>query len=357
MASDNSSSPLPAPSYFGAKTDAVGRHFIVGVRDDGAQIFKTALPGRGHSIAIRPAQTGDRRDGIVFARRPGRFALVFNCVTGEKHHIIRTAPGRHFYGHGVFSPDGATLFTTENDYENGRGIIGVRDATNNYRPIGEIFAGGIGPHEIALLRDGRTLVVANGGILTYPDAGRRKLNIPTMSPSLAYLDSSTGALKYKASLPKNLNKLSIRHLSVDANDNVAIALQYQGPKSEIVPLVAIHKQGENLKPMAAPPAILKRMRNYCGGVCLDTGQTILAVTSPRGNLTTFWSIAENRYVSHVDIPDGSGVAPTRNAFEFMFSSGAGDLYRYNARTGSKMRLTNSPLYVDHWDNHLKVSKF
>jgi hypothetical protein len=38
-----------------------------------------------------------------------------------------------------------------------------------YKQIGEFEAHGMEPHDIALLSDGRTMVIANGGIRTHPD--------------------------------------------------------------------------------------------------------------------------------------------------------------------------------------------
>src|SRR3546814_6108125 len=67
------------------------------------------------------------------------------------------AAGRHFYGHGVFSPDGRWLYACENDYDNARGCIGIYDATAGYRREAELEAYAIGPHEMVLLSDGRPL--------------------------------------------------------------------------------------------------------------------------------------------------------------------------------------------------------
>src|SRR3546814_20493551 len=78
--------------------------------------------------------------------------------------------GRHFYGHAVFDRAERLLYTTENDYEAGRGVIGVWDADAGYARAGELDAHGIGPHDLALGPDGRSLVIANGGLLTHPDS-------------------------------------------------------------------------------------------------------------------------------------------------------------------------------------------
>jgi hypothetical protein len=56
-------------------------------------------------------------------------------------HRFHAKPGRHFFGHGVFSADGKLLHQ-EHDYRNAEGIIGVRDATDGYRQIGEFSARG-----------------------------------------------------------------------------------------------------------------------------------------------------------------------------------------------------------------------
>ena len=69
--------------------------------------------------------------------------------------------------HGVFSADGRLLYSTENDYDGARGMIGVRDVTGGYKQIGEFPAHGMEPHDIALLSDDRTIVIANGGIRTH----------------------------------------------------------------------------------------------------------------------------------------------------------------------------------------------
>ncbi len=73
-------------------------------------------------------------------------------------------------------------------------MIGVRDATDGYKQIGEFPAHGLEPHDIALLADGRTMVIANGGIRTHPDRGDDELNLPEMQPSLVYVDIATGDL-------------------------------------------------------------------------------------------------------------------------------------------------------------------
>lgn len=319
------------------------------IGEDGRTVTTLPLPGRGHGAARRP----DRREIVVFARRPGRFALVFNPLSGEAARCITAAEGRHFYGHGTFSRDGRWLYVSENDYDNARGCIGVYDATAGYRREAELEAFAIGPHELVLLSDGRTLAVANGGIQTHPATGRKKLNIETMQPSLAYIDAQSGSLLHDHRLPAALHQASIRHIALSGDDEVAVVMQYEGPRNDLVPLVGFHRGGEAEIALPNPgDAVLRSLRQYCGAAAVDATGQVLAASSPRGGVITFWSMAQRRYLSSLSLGDGSGIAASGEAGGFLASSGYGDLVHCNALSGETTPLHNAGAAPVAWDNHL-----
>ena len=342
----------PRPLFLSARGDGQGRYFVSGFDRDGRPAFDLALPGRGHAVVPRPGPPHSQGQAVVFARRPGGFALVLDLEAGRVLQRLDSAEGRHFYGHGVFSQDGRTLFSSENAYETGRGVIGIRDATDGYRRLGEYPSYETGPHDLRLLGDGKTLVVANGGILTHPESGRAKLNLPEMSPSLAYLDLADGRLRADYRLPAEHHRLSIRHLVVGPDDQVAIALQYEGPRSDLPPLVALHRGQDAIALLAAPEPVQRRMRNYCGSLALDSAGEVLAVSSPRGGLITFWALGEGRFLGSTALPDGCGVAPAAAPGTFLLTSGRGDRAVFDVA-----RETVSPIAAGfgpgvQWDNHL-----
>jgi hypothetical protein len=89
----------------------------------------------------------------------------------------------------------------------------MRDTTDGYKQVGEFPAHGMEPHDIQLLSDGRTMVIANGGIRTSPDS-EGEVNLPDMQPSLVYVDIETGDLLEQQRLKPSLHQLSIHRLPI-----------------------------------------------------------------------------------------------------------------------------------------------
>ena len=301
------------------------------------------LPARGHDIALRPGAS----EWVAFARRPGRFGVA--VPTDKRPSVWFSAgPGRHFFGHGVFSADGKLLYTTENDYDRGEGVIGIRDATGGYKQIGEFPARGLEPHDVQVLSDGRTLVIANGGIRTHPDFGNDELNIPDMRPSLVYVDLTTGDLLEEQVLPHDLHQLSIRHLALAARDTVVFGCQYRGPEEDHPPLVGFHRRGERPVLVEAPAGTQTALANYVGSVSADAGGGVVAASAPKGGLVAFWDAATRRYLGCSELKDGCGVAPTHHQASFLLTSGDGWLVEADVLDLLDASPRQSPY---EWDNH------
>ncbi|MEN0087137.1 MAG: DUF1513 domain-containing protein [Pseudomonadota bacterium] len=238
------------------------------------------LPSRGHDIIANPA-TGDT---VAFARRPGTFAAVFDRHSAKSPHLISSAQGRHFYGHGTFSTDGRLLYATENDYDNAVGKIGIYDATSGYTRLGEFDSFGIGPHEVALMPDGKTLLVANGGIETHPDYGRQKLNLTTMRSTVAKIDLTSGHLKSLHSLPASATRLSLRHCAVGADGTAYLGGQTQtGGRSQQAIIWKLTDAGD-LSQFSIEPAAVAALKGYTSSIKLSHNAQRIGVTSSIGEV-------------------------------------------------------------------------
>ncbi len=334
--------------FASCRADREGRFFVSGLTGSGDLAFDLPLPGRGHSLAVHPT----RPEVVALARRPGDFALAVDLESGQPAGLFEAPAGRHFYGHGTFVESGDTLLAPENRYETGEGVIGIYDARSGYRRLGELPSHGIGPHDLQLMPDGRTLVVAVGGIRTHPETGRSKLNIETMAPSLNYLELESGRLLGRYALAPKLHKLSIRHLDVNARGRVAIAMQYEGDRRDRVPLVGLHDGGEEIRLLEAPAEFQARMRLYTGSVAFDTSGDFLAVSSPRGGLITLWNGRNGAFLGAQAAVDGSGVAQAGDPGAFLIAAGDGAVIRADVLSGSS-ELLRPPDPDLRWDNHLR----
>jgi uncharacterized protein len=334
--------------YAGCHSDSAGNYQMMLFEPSGVVRAEVPLRGRGHGIVFDPRSSR----AVVLARRPGTFAIVVDVASGRVLQSFSSAADRHFYGHGAFSSDGRYLYTTENDYEAGRGTIGIRAAGEAFRLLGEFSSFGIGPHEVRLMPDGATLAVANGGIRTHPNSGRAKLNIDTMRPALVFIDASSGRLLNKAHLESHPHKLSIRHIDVTNTGIVAVAMQYEGSKRDRIPLIALWKNGQWM-PLRAPADIEHRMRHYTGGVAFDASGEYLAVSCPRGDMVTFWKTGSGQLVNVCEMLDGSGVAAHPDAGNFIMTGRKTGYTRVDLNTGDSYRVQNPT--TGTWDNHLGVT--
>ena len=340
----------PVRMYLAARKDAAGLCRVSGFSPEGALCLDLPLPARGHAFALHPR----RPVAVCFARRPGTFAVAIDLLRGSPVARFGSPPDRHFYGHGTYAAGGRLLYASENDFARGRGVIGVYSAGDGYRRAGELPAHGVGPHEVALLSDRETLVVANGGIATHPDAPGVKLNLPTMAPALVYVERRGGRLVERAGLPRGLRRLSIRHLCVAGDDRVAVAMQYEGPRGDVVPLVGMHRRGGPLVLFDAPEPVLRGMRHYCGGVAFDASGQVVAASAPRAGAITLWDACRGRYLGSVPVADGSGVAPTGVAGRFLATSGRGGAVLLDA--GGRWRAIGAAEVAgSRWDNHLAAA--
>lgn len=298
---------------------------------------------RAHAVVLY-AQRGF---GVAIARRPGTTLIGFNPISGKKLVETHCPPGRHFYGHGCLDPRGRRLYCTENDYETGRGVIGVYD-THELRRIGEFPSFGIGPHELLFTADGQTLVVANGGVMTHPDSGRVPLNLPDMRSEIVYIDAESGRLVERARLDSRYQFASMRHLALNG-EQLVVANQSRGVITDEVPLIALHKRGERLRPVPVPASIRPRLRQYTGSVSWDRSGSMFAVSAPKANGVLVYSAAGD-FRAFVALDDACGVGAAPNGSEFLFSGGSGGRIRFRIGTPPRTSTYSSV----RWDNHLAV---
>lgn len=320
---------------------STGNFAAILLTERGDVISSVDLPDRGHDITFSPV-TGK---AVVFARRPGTFALVFDPAGNEAPVTVTSVEGRHFYGHGAFSADGKLLFATENDFEAARGVIGIYDASADYRRVGEYDTHGIGPHEMLMIPDGHTLVIANGGTETHPDYGRAELNLDSMDPSLVFVDSRNGDLVGQLRLDADLHQLSIRHMAIDKRNRVWFGCQFRGTDGRLPQLVGYASMDGEIRLIELPPDVLADLKNYVGAVAASSDGETIGITAPQGNTLIAIDATQARVTAFDTLRSVCGMAPDGPGF--VASGGFGE---WQGIAGSPVAKNK---FEFGFDNHLR----
>lgn len=305
---------------------------------------------RGHEVVQHPLRP---ERALVVARRPGRHMAEVDLVDQRVVRTIECAKAHEQGGHACFSADGKVVFSAESNYERGEGRIVVRDA-DDYRQLDEYASHGVGPHELVLLPDGKTLVVANGGLLTHPDSADEVLNLDTMRSRLSFVASTSGDLLDEYGVAES--KASIRHLDVSAQGEITVAIQMQRDAvthEELAPLAAVFDPEQGLQVLEAPETLLWQCADYMGSTRINAASGIAGYTSPRGNIALFWALETREFVGYHRFQDVCGIAVSLDESEFVLSNSSGQIRRLDAFTLAAV-AEDLELPGFAWDNHLRA---
>ncbi len=337
--------PASEVAFVSAAKRADSSYSVLLLSQSGAVVREIPMTARGHDVALH-ALSGN---AVVFARRPGTFAVAFNVHHATKPQIFTAHADRHFYGHGAFSRDGRRLYVAENDIPGARGVIGIYDVGGRYKKIGEHPSHGLGPHEIILLSDGKTLAVANGGLDTVPEAGRENLNLDDMQPSLTFVDCETGDLRAKHTLPVQLQQLSIRHIAADATDRVWFGAQWEGAQSETPQLVGSAGRELSIQLVGPEPGGAPDLKGYIGSMSASRDGRIIAASAPKAGRVIYIDAASGTIKGTSVLKDACGIAGEHDD-AFAATSGFGVLRQEHA--GAAV-ISETQLAGIAFDNHLR----
>lgn len=285
-----------------------------------ARLVKTDF--RGHDVTMHPRWPGVV---VLFGRRPAATSAIVDLSSQEVVTLVAAHAGCAFQGHGFFTSDGEQLITVEADTQSGQGKLVLRDP-DSFSVQRVIDTWGIGPHEVQLMPDGATVVVASGGLLTRPETGREVLNLATMDSSLSYVDLESGELVEQWRVASS--KSSIRHLDVAPDGTVAFGVQVQREAldhGELVPLAGVHRQGQEPQLFEDGRELMGELKDYVGSVAVSARTRVAGFTSPRGNAAMFWNIDGGELVGVHELADCCGLAVSTDGEHFILSSSLGEV--------------------------------
>jgi hypothetical protein len=249
------------------------------------------------------------------------------------------------------------LYATENHYQTPtrpkpRGVIGIYRTKPPFTRVGELDAGGLGPHQLLYAGDKHLLIVANGGNITHPSTDREVLNLDSMRPNISYLQATTGKLleQWEPADPH----MSLRHIARADTGLLAVGVQDQSSNRDPdapVPLVLTQQIGSPLKPLAASANQWLATHQYIASMASSPDGNFILASAPRANQLLLWSRGQLQVFAS---PDAAGIAWNENLKEFIASNSAGQLLRLSLNPNPLLTPMSQPANW-HWDNHLFTS--
>lgn len=256
------------------------------------------------------AQDPTRLERAALFEKKGAGGAIVDVDTMTFTRAIAASPGCRFYGHGVFSADGARLFVVEAEHQTERGRLSVRDGAT-LEVIGDLPTHGVAPHDCVLVDEGKTLVITNGG-------GARGT---TDTPSVTFVDLATGALKERLGIASA--EINAGHIAVGEGGAIVVSSAPRSGLSEVSSPGGVSLRAnatERLTTMRKPADVVRRMLGESLSVALHP-RGIAAVTNPRGDLLTYWSVTEKRLVKSIDVARPRGVIVSRDGTRFIVACG------------------------------------
>lgn len=318
------------------------------------QVHRVHTGYRGHDVAQHPVC---RQLVVLFGRRPGLQSSVVDVHTRKIIHTLSPSIGATFQGHGFFTPDGQWLVTAEAENDTGQGRLVIRD-TNRYMPYQIFPSRGVEPHQIRLMPDHRTVVIAHGGLVYSTSSENREIiNLESMDSNLSYMDLKSG--ETLSSYKVDNSKASIRHIDVSADGTVAFGVQLQRAAldhEDVLPLAGFHTQGQDLSLLDGPSEVMAALQDYVGSVALNSAGDVAGFSSPRGDICMFWNLRSQELLGYHRLEDGCGLDASVEGQDFILSSSRGEV-----RVLSVDSFESFSSYYRQsdvlWDNHLLAMSF
>ena len=258
-----------------------------------------------HGIIIDP----NNKERLLVFEKNGPSAAEINLSLHKVSKKLAPSKDKHFYGHGTFNQAGDTLYCTETNLNNQKGALFIRDA-RNFNVRGAIPTFGENPHECKLIDDGATLVVTHAGSVNNTKTG----------PSITYIDVASKKLKERISLANE--PLTTAHIGI-ANDGslVVASAPGEGLEKTHTGSVSIRSGNQPMLPMTQPEVVINQMNGEALSVIVDNKRRIAAVTHPKGNMVTFWSIDKRELLKAMSVPKPGGVTLSLDEKSFIVSYG------------------------------------
>ncbi|WP_411744168.1 DUF1513 domain-containing protein [Reinekea sp.] len=300
------------------------QHFTVSSIDlDGRLNWQLLLPSRGHDVCCHD----NKPIAAVIARRPDRYIILFDPVTGVALQELTVDANLKLNGHACWVGD--KLIVTASDRVSSKMCLLVYSLHDSLLELTTIkHFEYFGPHEI--ISANSEIWVAVGGLKTQ---GRDVTNKQTLESFLLRLTTQLDIIEEH---PAPFASVSLRHLAIDDQNQVFIAGQFQLDPNDSPPLLYALRN-KQLLPFETEPALWSQVNGYIGSIiCVENN---VVASSPRSHWLGWFdsnTLTQQKSFMSADV---CALANTNQGL--VAGAGTGRLYMQGRLISSKVR----------WDNH------
>ena len=309
------------------------------------------VPDEVHLATLYP----DGKSILVCSRKPNASLLKYS-LSGELIAELKPLPNQHFEGHCIFSADEKFIYATASDFQqtaaDKQGRLLILNSSD-LSIISDHSSGGIGPHELVWQSES-LIAIANTGVITHPDSGRKILNIDNIQSNVALYNTTSKKIDYHWEVP--LQGLSARHLDRIQDGTLIIGCQYK-KQDKRPPCIAFAQIGKSLSfADIKNESFHWQMQGYTASIKAIPNSNKALITNPRGHFLSQWehsdSVTDNQLLKNEPIEFNKGLKLSTDGKKAWLSQGAGELRVWNTQT-EQLNTTRIILKPNiWWANHL-----
>ncbi len=310
------------------------------------------VPDEVHLATLYP----DGKSILVCSRKPSASLLKYS-LEGELIAELKTQRNQHFEGHCIFSHDEKFIYVTASNFQQIAADKQGRILTLNSSDLSLVSdhsSGGIGPHELVWQSES-LIAIANTGVITHPDSGRKILNIDNIQSNVALYHTANHTLAYQWTVP--VLSLSARHLDRMQDGTLIIGCQYK-KQDKRPPCIAFAKIDKSLFFAETNNDTFHwQMQGYTASIKAIPYSNKALITNPRGHIISQWKYSisdetEKQLLKEESIEFNKGLKLSEDGKKAWISQGAGELRVWNTQSEQVDSLRIKLKANIWWANHL-----
>lgn len=305
-----------------------------------------SVPHEVHLATLFP----DQKSILVCSRKPGASLLKYS-LTGKLLAKLKPLENQHFEGHGIFSSDEKYLYVTASDFLQGKGKL-LKLNSNDLSLVEQFDTQGIGPHELVWQND-EHIAIANTGVLTHPDSGRKILNPDSIQSNIVLFNVQDYKIHYEWKVPQL--GLSARHLDRMDDGSLVIGCQYKKQDKRPACIAFANMTQGLVFADTDNDSLHWDMQGYSASIKAIPNSNQALISNPRGHLLTQWyekNEKTQQLIEQKKIKYNKGIKIHPQGEKAWVSQGAGQLLSWDIENRS---LEGESIKIKDniwWGNHL-----